>query len=286
MRNFSQKDIATIENFNLYINRRVPTIVSYLVLMLILKEVFGIPFSPIVFLSVSFMLLSSLVLTVFFDRFLQRGEALAPAYFLYTIFDLCVLTLVIYHLEGIFWLGFIFYSFYILLNFMTFPRTQALFLTAWIMLLYIGLVLMQYFRILPSPMLFPPQSQTYFHFPYVFTTTIAYIATFLLVAYYSEGFYQLYAGRIFELKETREILEKEKLLLEERVEARKKELDKERESLQERVEQRKKELELEETGLQEKVEELEKFKKITIGREEKLHGLEKELIQLKKELKF
>ena len=64
-----------------------------------------------------------------------------------------------------------------------------------------------------------------------------------------------------------------------------KDLEKERESLQERVEQRKKELELEEMNLQEQVEELEKFKKIAIGREEKLQGLEKELIRFKRELK-
>lgn len=283
MRNFSQKDITAVENFNIYINLRVPTIVSYLALMLFLKEVFHIPFPFIVFLSVSFMLFSSLALTIYFDRFLSRSELLAPTYFLYTMFDLLILTLVIYYLGGIFWLGFIFYSFYVLLNFMTFPRAQAFFLTVWIMLLYTDLVLMQYFHILPFTVLFPSQNQTHFHLPYVFATAIAYVSTFLLVAYYSEGFYQLYTGRIFKLKETREILEKEKLLLEERVEARKKELEGGRESLQERVEQREKELELEEIALQEKVADLEKFKKIAIGREEKLKELSRELERLQQE---
>ncbi len=285
MNNISPKDIEALERFNTNINLRTPTIVAYLLLMLILKEGFGIPFPYIAFFLVSFMLLSFLALAFYFDRFPSRGETILNALFLYYIFDLFLLTLVIYYLGGVTWLGFIFYSFYLLITFMTFPRWQALFLTAWIIFLYLGVAFSQYFQIFPFFSLFLPGSQTPLNFPYVFTTGVVFSATFILVAFYSQGFYQLYASKILELQGAKEILEKESASLEKRVESRKKELEKERKGLEERIGERKKELENEELVLSERAEEMEKFQKIALGREEKLRELERELTKLKKKLK-
>ena len=120
MKHFSHKDIKGLEKFNTNIRMRVPIIVSYLLLILILREGFGIPFPFIVFFIVSFMMLSSLALAFYFDRFSLRSETILNVYFFYTIFDLFFLTIIIYYIGGITWLGFIIYSYYLILNFMTF----------------------------------------------------------------------------------------------------------------------------------------------------------------------
>ena len=167
---------------------------------------------------------------------------------------------------------------------MSFPRARAVFLTIWTIFLYLLLVFFQYLKILPFFSLFLPGSQTFSNFPYVFATTLAFSATFILMAYYSRGFYQLYGSKILELQRTKEILEEEKASLELRVESRKKELEKEKKSLEERTEKRRKELQEKESKLQEHVDELEKFQKIAVGREEKLKELKRELSKLEKDL--
>lgn len=282
MNNITPKAAVDLERFNANIRMRVPILISYLLLMLILREVFDVPFPFTVFFLVSFMLLSSLALALYSDRFHSKDTPIIHIYFLYTILDLLILTLVIYYLGGVTWLGFIFYSFYLILNFMTFARAQAIFLTTWIIFLYSLLVTFQYSQLLPSSSLFLPGSQTLFDFPYVLATVVALSATFILVAYYSQGFYQLYSNKISELKITEEILEKERASLEARVGSRKKDLEKERKGLRVKIEDRKKELEKEEKVLRERAEELEKFKKITLGREQKLEELQKELNILQK----
>lgn len=280
MKNFFPKRERDLEKFNANLRMRVPIIASYLFILLILKELFGIPFPPATFFVISFMLFSSVALAFYFDKTPTREETIINTFFFYTILDLLLLTVVIYYLGGVAWLGFIFYSFYLILNFMTFSRKQAISLTLWIISLYLFLVLFQYFQILPFSSLFLPGNQNQFSLPYVFATGTAYISTFILVAYYSDGFYQLYAKKISGLRETRETLDREKNSLQQRIEERIKELGKEREELQARVEARKKELEKEERVLQEKREEMERFKKITLGREKKLKDLYRELKRL------
>lgn len=285
MKNLTPKDIETLERFNTHMNQRVIILVVYILAMLILKEGFGTPFSYIAFLAISFMILSSLPLMFYLDHFFPRGKTILTVNFFYVMLDLLCLTIVFYYIGGITWLGFIFYSFYLVLNFMTFPRKQAFFLTIWVLFLYLGLVLFQYFQIFPFFSLFLPGSQTSFHFLYVITTVIAYIATLILIAYYTRGFYQLYFSKALEFQKVKEILEKENASLEKRVESRKKELTKEKETLQERIERRKKELEQKEMTFRERAEELERFKKIVLGREEKLEELQKELNILQRKLK-
>jgi len=213
-----------LEKFDANIQMRVPIFVSYLLVMIFLKEGIGIPLPYSTFFLVVSMLLSSLILAFYFDRFLPRGETIINIYFLYTIFDLFFLTIIIYYFGGVTWLGFIFYSFYFISNFMTFFRWQALFLSTWIISLYLILVLAQYLQVFPLFSIFLPGSQTYFNFLYVIATSTAYIATFILVAYFSHGFYQLYASKIVELQKTQEMLEEEKVSLEKRVESNKEKL--------------------------------------------------------------
>lgn len=83
---------------------------------------------------------------------------------------------------------------------------------------------------------------------------------------------------IAKLKESREILEDEKKVLEIRVKARTRELEELAQSLDEKVKQRTKELE-------ERIKELEKFHRLTVGRELKMSELKEKIKKLEEELK-
>jgi len=80
-----------------------------------------------------------------------------------------------------------------------------------------------------------------------------------------------------ELKAKTEAIEEEKLSLEIKVKARTRELEELAKTLEEKVRERTKEL-------QKRVEELEKFQKLTVGRELRMVELKKEIENLKKEL--
>jgi chromosome segregation ATPase len=91
--------------------------------------------------------------------------------------------------------------------------------------------------------------------------------------------------RIFltELIKKRSELEEAKTILEIKVRARTKELEELVKSLDEKVKQRTQELEKSKEELYERIKELEKFHKITIGRELKMIELKQEIERLKKE---
>ena len=82
---------------------------------------------------------------------------------------------------------------------------------------------------------------------------------------------------VADLKKSETVLEEERISLEIKVRARARALEEERASLEKKVEQRTKEL-------QDRIEELERFHKITVGRELKMIGLKKEIERLKKQI--
>lgn len=90
---------------------RTPVIVLYLLIMFILRIVGIACFPNQVFAILSFMLLTSLILVWFFNNSSLAPQTIVNSFFAYNLFDLALLTWVMYYFGGLLWTNFIFYSF-------------------------------------------------------------------------------------------------------------------------------------------------------------------------------
>lgn len=273
----------TIDKFNVYLDRTIVIKVGYLVLVFVLKWLKLYETPDIIFIAISLMALLSLIPGICLEKFSIKTETFNNLLFIFILLDLALLSVIIYYLSGI---EYMYYTFYIILSFIVFPRYQAIAITAWTILLFLGLVALRYFQIVPIyPYTIPKEQQDFFHLPFVLTTVTTLVLTFSFLAYFSHGFYKMMTKRMNLSRGYHQTLEDEKKSLEIRVEARKKELEDERRTLAQRIRNRKKELEGERKELEERMKELERFQKATSGRETKTEELEKELRILKEKNK-
>lgn len=272
-----------IEKIYAYLDQAIVIKVGYLLLLFVLQglKVYHAP--DVVYIAVSLMALISLVIGIWFEKFSVKIKTVINALFIGTLLDLVLLSILIYYLSGI---EFIYYSFFIILSFIVFPRTQAIAITSWTIFLFLALVLLRYFQIIPdSPPVIPKEEQTFYSLNNVVTNVPTIVLTLSFLGYFSYGFYKIMARRLIILKRTQRTLEDEKASLEIRIQARKRELEIERKNLEKRVQERKRELENESKELEERAREMERFQKVSGGREEKKTNLEKELEQLEEKTK-
>jgi|GEM_PF-3325429 len=283
MKNTLSYPEEAIEKFYTYIDRAIVIKIGYLLLIFILQGLKIYKAPDIVFIAVALMALTSLTIGIWFEKFSVKIKTIINALFVSTLFDLFLLTILIYYLGGI---EFIYYTFYIILSFIIFPRFQAIAITAWTVFLFLSLVGLRYFQIIPiSLSVFTKEEQIFSFFPYFSTTIITLILTFSFLGYFSYGFYKMMARRIILLKQAQGSLEEEKASLEIRVQARKRDIEAERKSLEIRVQEREKEIEEERLELEKRAKELERFQKAAGGREIKMSDLEKEKEKLEKRLR-
>lgn len=279
-----EKEEALRRYDQLMIGTRIPAIVAFLFATLILKVFFQIPFPNLLLFLVSFMALSTVIYDFLFRKIIKNPNAsqIVHAYFFYYLLDLPILTIIIYIIGGVMWIGFIFYSLYIYLAFLILPRSYALFLVFWCSFLYTLLVIIQYFEVFPPQFIFTLKERTSQNFPYVFSTWMVAIIFLWVLGYYGDVFYKLLSGKIEELQKARARLDEERASLEIRVRARTREFWEERKGLQGKIRERTKELEKERGQLTKKIAELEKFYKLAVGRELKMKELKREIERLKK----
>ena len=208
MKNTLPHPEETIEKFYAYLDRAIVIKIGYLLLIFILQglKIYNAP--DTVFITISLMSLMSLVIGIWFERFAVKIQTTINILFVSTLFDLFLLTILIYYLSGI---EFIYYTFYIILSFIVFPRIQAIAITFWTVFLFLGLISLRYFQVIPvahSPI--PIEQQTFYDFQYVSTTLATLILTFIFLGYFSYGFYKMMAKRLVLLGKTQEILGEEK----------------------------------------------------------------------------
>lgn len=275
-----------LRRYNQMINVRFPAINAFLLAAFILKIFFKVPFPNLLFLLVSFMAISTVIYDSLFRQIKEpKASQIINGYFGYLLFDLITLTVTIYLIGGVTWIGFIFYGLYIYIGFLLFPRSYNFFYIFYCTFLYTLLVIIQHLRIFPPQEIFSLEERVPQNFYYILSTWIGAIIFLWVLGYYGDAFYKILQEKIEELKETRGKLEEEKNSLEIRVRARTKELWEERRGLQEKIKERTKELEKEREELARKIAELEKFHKVAVGRELKMRKLKNEIEMMEEELK-
>lgn len=268
------------------INIRFPAITAFLAAPLILKIFFSVPFPNLLFLLVSFMALSTIVYDLFFQQIKEpKTSQIINGYFSYLLLDLVILTMIIYIIGGVVWIGFIFYGLYIYTNFLLFPRRYLLFFIFYSSFLYVVMVIIQYLGVFPSQSIFSLEERVPQNIPYILATSVAAITFLWVLGYYGDTFYKTLQGKIEELQKTRGVLEEERASLEIRVRARTNEFLEERANLEKKVKERTKELEKERKELTKRIGELERFHKVAVGRELRMRELKKEMEKIKKENK-
>jgi len=269
MNNILTTTSEALENFNAFNKRAILIKIVYLLFTVLVSTKFS-PLPIIIFITILLMIIYSLIFSFLVNRYFINAELIINTLFFLTLLDIFLITVIINFL-GI--LLYILYSFYIVLSFMVLPNHKAFYVIGWLVVLYSGLVFFQYFQILKPMQLFAGQKITPQNFNFVFPALMLYLATLLFLSVGCYDFYRIIAKRISALQKTSLALEDEKKLLEEKVQTRKAELENEKSGLEKKIRNRKEELVKESKELEERIIELEGFRKVTIGREEKIKEL-------------
>jgi len=261
---------------------RFPTISCFLFLMLIFKIFFNVYFSPLLLIFLSLMLITTIIYSLISNIMIASSiSAIISLHFAYMIIDLINLTIIIYLLGGVVWIGFIFYAFYAYINFIILPRKYAFSLIGYCGFLYVLIAVIQYFSLFSYKEIFSLEERVPQNINFVITTVAAVTAFLWLIGYYGDVFYKILGEKIRELQKTKALLEDERASLEIRVGAKTRELREGRERLEDKIIERTKEVEKERKELAKKLSELEKFHKVAVGRELKMRDLKKEITKLK-----
>ena len=248
---------------------------------------------------VIFILAVWFVSAYIFRFLIGRKTTAAGLINLYLIYDILVelplLSFIVYAMGGVEWIGGMLFLFPIVYTSIVFRRNEAFLVYVIASIYYVLLVLLPYFNIISFKPFFNLGTNFYQNSSYVMSNIIITLSVFYLVGWAANLIADLLGKRTAELEKTKKELEKEKTSLEVKVQDRTKELEKEKTSLEVKVRDRTKEIEKERASLEERVkertqelqkriEELEKFHKITVGRELKMAKLKKEIKKLNEEL--
>jgi len=247
------------------------------------RMILKVSFSAVLFFLTFLLFLLTFPAYWLFERSnIQNIKIVVDIYFFYLLFELIILTLVVYFAGGITWVAPALYLFYAITVFWFFPSGKAIFLVIYMSLLLIVLVSLQYFGILGQPRIFSIEEARIQNFPYFFSTTVIILAVLGYLGYSSNIFFRLLSRKIEKLRNAEGKLKKAKNFLEREAEQRTKELTQEKENLEDRVREKTAELEEEKRELELKVSDLEKVYRVAVDRELKIAELKKKIIDLKK----
>ncbi|OGZ17614.1 MAG: hypothetical protein A2Z78_00470 [Candidatus Nealsonbacteria bacterium RBG_13_36_15] len=281
---FLEKEEA-LKRYSQMINVRFPAITAFLLVALILRLFLNTPFPNVLFLLISLMAISTIIYDLFFRKIREpKTSQIINGYFGYMLFDLIILTMTIYILGGIIWIGFIFYGLYIYIGFLLFPRSYSIFYIFYCSFLYTLLVIIQYLEVFPEQIIFSLEERIPQNLSYVLATWTGSVVFILVLGYYGDVFYKILQGKIEELQKVKILLEEARMSLGIRVRARTRELWEERRGLEKKVQERTGELEEERKNLDKRISELEKFHKVAVGRELKMRELKRENKEFKEKI--
>jgi signal transduction histidine kinase len=212
-----------------------------------------------------------------FKRFKDKFPGLTvDIYFVGTCLDILSLTIIIYFLGGLSWIGPFFYSLVIINVFWFLPVDKAIFVIGLSFFSLASLISLGYFEVIPNFYVFSP-TENIQNFYYFFTTALGAATIVFFLSYGSNTFRRILDDQIENLQMAEKKLQEVKEVLAIEVQERTEDLEREKKRLEEEVKKRTKELEERKKVAQAKAEELGKFHNMAVERE-------LEMVQLKEEI--
>jgi len=275
----NSKDIffnEALDSFKKDINLTLTILICLLFVALLVKFAFKYSISLFVFI-----LLSIWILIYFSYKFLikrrKNQEELYNFYFRNNILDIVFVTAAIHYLGGIEWIGVFFYALILASsgNFLPKKRTYVLYFIT--IFSYSALALLEYFQVLPHLAVFGYFQEFYRDPHFILTQILVSAASLFFITENCASYSEKLKKKQQELIKAQAQLGEEKKVLEVKVKARTKELEDLTEKQEDIIKERTKEA-------QEKLEELEKFQKLSVGREIRMIELKKEIKKLNEAL--
>jgi len=213
-----------------------------------------------------------------FKSLIKRGKTvsgISNLYFFYSaVFELGLLTIIVFTNGGIVWIGSIFYLFTIIYSNIVLPKMKGHLISLIAFFWIGGLACLQYLKIVPFLPYTEFSETLYLNFNYLVTTLSFVLLAFVLSGLSANALTDLLRKRTAELEKLKLQLEETKVVLEIRVRARTRELEEIANNLDEQVRERTEEVE-------EKMKDLKRFQSLSVDRELKMIELKKEVKRIK-----
>lgn len=263
--------LARIQSAN-RLRKVIVGIAAIMVFGLLISRISRYPGSVITALIVLILWFLSIFIFEFLIRKQKTLSGASDLYLGYEMIEFLILTFLFYNSGGIEWIGAIFFIFVILYGNIILDRVRGFITSTAGCVFYTSLVLLEYSGLIPFKT--PYISTGLYQDPNYLLITIPFVLfTFYFLGWSAGLFTETLRKRNLELGKTRVALEESKGVLEIKVRARTKELRELAERREEEIKKRTKEL-------RERVGELEKFQKLTVGRELKMIELKKKIKEL------
>lgn len=269
-----------LERFKVDIKYTRVILVVFLLVASIVRFGLGMDIPLPVFGSLIVWFTLYVTLWPFFLFRVKKESAVYNLYFFFNTIDLLLLTVAVYYLGGAAWVAPVFYMITLVMAGLLIPKKRAILLALVTLFYYTALSFLQFWNILPYRNPFSNEVPP-FSWEYMVTNILVVGAAFVMAAVTVGDFSEKLKNKTDEVEKERarveEALDKAKEMekvLGVRVRARTRELRALAKKQEEIIEERTKEL-------KERLEELEKFRKLTVGREMKMIKLKEELKKLK-----